>query len=97
MGSRADRQAWEAEYDRRLADPDVRKDTMKSWRVGGSETRVADAEGVMRRRNGEACCGCGKGDYGPHWQDHHFDLNKPAISSDSRDDPPGKGLIFGIF
>jgi hypothetical protein len=71
---------WEAEYDRRINDPSVKKDTMKSWRVGGSEIRVVDDNGVMRRRNGEVCCGCGKGNYGNRSEHQYdeFDLNKPV-------------------
>lgn len=62
MTSRADREAWAKEYDRRLNDPTVAKDKMKNGfnPFRPTETRVADDEGTMRRRNGEGCCGCGQ-------------------------------------
>jgi hypothetical protein len=87
---------WEAEYDRRLADPSVHKDKMDNFLnpFRPSEVRVADDEGTMRRRNGEGCCGCGKWHSetykaDPVWEPHHHD------SDDHHDDGPK--LIWGIF
>lgn len=60
--SREEREAWAAEFDRRLKDPTVKKDKMHNPfnPIRPTETRVADDEGTMRRRNGDGCCGCGK-------------------------------------
>lgn len=62
MVSRVDQQAWAEEFDRREKDPTVEKDKMNNWGnpFRPSETRVADDEGTLRRRNGLGCCGCGK-------------------------------------
>lgn len=75
---RAIRLAWEAEYDRRLNDPTVRKDKMNNGLnpFRPSEARVADDAGTMRRRSGEGCCGCGKWSSetftaAPEWDNHH--------------------------
>ena len=89
--------SWHDEFDRRVDDPSVKKDTMRSWRLGGSETRVADDDGVLRRRNGSVCCGCGKAGAGDaahdtpslHGGSHHGD--------DHHDDDGSSGLFLGIF
>lgn len=63
---RRNSRAWAAEFDKRLKDPDVKKDLMdNAGIVRPREVRVADDEGTMRRRNGNGCCGCGK------WTNHH--------------------------
>jgi hypothetical protein len=101
MGLFSGGRSWAEEYDRRLEDARVKKDVMKSWRVCGRETRVADDKGVMRRRNGEVCCGCGKGNYGGRDQDryHEFDLDKPAYDHHAHHDAeePPRRRFLGIF
>lgn len=91
---------WEAEYDRRLNDPNVPKDKMTNWRVG-SEIRVADDDGVMRRRNGAVCCGCGKGRHGDAADPANVDLDRPKFSPHSHhhddDDGGSPKLFLGIF
>lgn len=60
LKSRAQKQ-WEAYFDAALRNPAIPKDTMTSWRLGGSEPRVLNpATGDMTRRNGAQCCGCGQ-------------------------------------
>jgi hypothetical protein len=85
---------WEAEYQRRLSDPTVKKDVMTSWRLGGSEVRVADANGEMRRPNGEQCCGCGQAPrnikpYKSHHHDdnHHSNDHHHAEENANQDNP----------
>lgn len=97
--NKREREEWEAEHDRRLEDPNIRKDKMSNTfsLIRPSEVRVADDEGTMRRRNGDGCCGCGqwhsetyKTD--PVWgSSHHHDTD------DSNDDNGESKLIWGIF
>ena len=84
--------SWKEEYDRRLKDPTVPKDTMKSWRLGGSETRVADDAGILRRRNGAVCCGCGRAGAGDA---HHTEATIDSTHSHHGDDEPK--LFLGLF
>ena len=86
--SRAERE-WEEEFDRRLNDPTIKKDVMRNWGLfKPREVRIADDHGSMMRRNGEPCCGCGRGAHPgdaysdrPRWSkpkfDHHHD-NTPT-------------------
>jgi hypothetical protein len=88
--------SWETEFDRRAADPKAPKDRMTNWRVGGSETRVADDDGVMRRRNGAVCCGCGKGRHGDSADPENVDLDKPNFSSHHHEEETPRRFL-GLF
>jgi hypothetical protein len=108
MGLFSSRNAdWEEEFDARLNDPTVKKDVMKNWgpTLKPTETRVADDDGTMRRRNGEGCCGCGQ------WSDHHGnspdyrDRDRPTVTNsrvdhhddgEHGDEEPRRGFL-GIF
>lgn len=99
--------SWEEEFDARLNDPSVHKDTMRGGILRGilgitsgvREVRVSDDNGTMRRRNGDGCCGCGR------WTNHHgedVDTGHPVVNdskADShaheKDDNPK--LFLGLF
>jgi hypothetical protein len=90
---------WAAEYDARLDDPNVKKDVMKGgWR--GRETRVEDDNGVMRRRNGAVCCGCGHGTHDNAHDTSRVDLDRadytPRSHHDGKEDD-GPKLFLGLF
>jgi hypothetical protein len=89
---------WETEFDRRLANPNVKKDVMKGgWR--GRETRVEDDNGVMRRRNGAVCCGCGHGTHDNAKDTSRVDLDQPDYTPSHHDTPDDDGpkMFLGIF
>lgn len=93
--------SWQDEYDARLEDPGVKKDVMRNFGLfKPREVRVADDAGVMRRRNGDGCCGCGR------WSDHHGNVpdehtptgKEPVVTDHhSRDDDEPRRLFLGIF
>ena len=101
MGWFSSKNNWEEEYDRRVASGEYRTDKMSNFLnpFRPSETRVADDEGTMRRRNGEGCCGCGK------WSSETYKAN-PQFTPTTEDHPhdhhhddqdDGPKLLWGLF